>query len=112
MIERTNRGYSPKVCISWMIAPDAEFASAVRAHGIRRVAHEIGVSPTTVMNYLEGVSPVPDMAMMHICRLVGEPVPGATVRQTYDARGPGMRTEKITWTAAIRGKRAKAGAEQ
>ncbi len=97
--------FSAVVRVSWEIDPAGSLAKAIRAHGIRTVASAVGASVQTIANYASGAYPIPDEAMIRICRMVGHSVPSLTVRQSYDARAD-MRSERLTWRANVRRKAA------
>lgn len=95
--------YSPVVRVSWDVNPSGTFAAAIRERGIRAVAADIGASAQTVANYASGAHPIPDDAMIRICRIVGVPVPQLAMRQAYDARAD-LRSERLTWKSRVRRK--------
>lgn len=95
------------VTVTWTVPSDGEFARAMRAHGLRRIAQDCEVSPQTACNWAAGTT-IPDWAMGRICAAIGWSRPMLRYRQLPPpgSASPGLTVAEMDYTGGIIRKKA------
>lgn len=100
---------APTVSVSWRINPEGELSAAMRGHGVRLLAHEVGVSPQTVSNWIAGSVAMDDSDLVAVCHRIGVRAPSIRYAQGSSA-GSARSAPRVRFQDAMIRKRARAQA--